>query len=556
MTAPFTLEDLYCSEVGWSLTTATPLQHAKCRIVEGLPLGELASHPDVLAAVGDVASLPTSPGPTEISDLAAIRCGKSEFAACIAAWCSQRVDVSRVRPGDGAPRIPIIAPREDLAHATFVHLMGPMRASPVLRKLIVGEPLSDTVYLRHPSGLPVEVCTLAASSAGTNIVARYLAGLVVEEYPRHPSEQEGGALAVEDIVSNARGRLLDGGIIYKVGTPVVAAGLAYRELVEHWGKPSRDLVVIRGRGPALNPYWWTPERCEELRRRDLRAYRRDVEADFLEAVSAAFSAERVEKSFGTIPTGARLGAELCVIDAASGGEDEFTFAFIRWAMHGERPLFLVTKVGGFDTRRHRANAVYSAIADECRRRGVRWVIGDQREAFLADAEFTRLGLRFHVVNWTNASKHLAVERLISWFRDETILLPRVEKLRSQLLSFEQKTSPSGLVTYGSRKRTHDDYVALLLTAATADAEGLLPWSPYAARQAERIRAAQNARLERLGEQFAIDNHFGAQEATLAMDRRLEREQRGDGLDWLRRRDAARAMGADVPPLSMPEWKGP
>lgn len=49
------------------------------------------------------------------------------------------------------------------------------------------------------------------------------------------------------------------------------------------------------------------------------------------------------------------------------------------------------------------------------------------------------------------------------------MLPRHERLRNELLGFEERISGSGGFTYGARGKNHDDYVALLITAAIADA---------------------------------------------------------------------------------------
>ena len=68
-----------------------------------------------------------------------------------------------------------------------------------------------------------------------------------------------------------------------------------------------------------------------------------------------------------------------------------------------------------------------------------------------------------------------------WLADDLLVLPDHEKLRRQLLAFEEKITPSGALTFGARGAGHDDYVALLLTAAMADAAGHLRGSPYGKR---------------------------------------------------------------------------
>ncbi|MEY4513135.1 MAG: hypothetical protein RLZZ450_5257, partial [Pseudomonadota bacterium] len=45
-------EELLTSSVGFGIATASAAQRAVCRILDGEPLAELASHPDVLELVG------------------------------------------------------------------------------------------------------------------------------------------------------------------------------------------------------------------------------------------------------------------------------------------------------------------------------------------------------------------------------------------------------------------------------------------------------------------------------------------------------------------------
>src|SRR5438552_3658153 len=59
------LERLLMSPAAFGLTTASSLQRAVCRIIDGLPLGELATCAEVRAAIGDVDALPSSP-PAEV----------------------------------------------------------------------------------------------------------------------------------------------------------------------------------------------------------------------------------------------------------------------------------------------------------------------------------------------------------------------------------------------------------------------------------------------------------------------------------------------------------
>lgn len=65
----------------------------------------------------------------------------------------------------------------------------------------------------------------------------------------------------------------------------------------------------------------------------------------------------------------------------------------------------------------------------------------------------------------NTAKGNAVASLRRWLADSRITLPEHRILKNELNCFEEKVTPSGAITFGARGSGHDDYVALLLTAA-------------------------------------------------------------------------------------------
>jgi hypothetical protein len=134
--------------------------------------------------------------------------------------------------------------------------------------------------------------------------------------------------------------------------------------------------------------------------------------------------------------------------------------------------------------------VVARIADAFKQRGVRNVFGDQRESMMTSSAFARHGLRFHECVWTGPKKEAGIATARRWFADRTIVFagPHDEthdRMRDELLSFEERISASGAFTYGARGRRHDDLVALVLTCAIADSIPVepgewpgLPGSPH------------------------------------------------------------------------------
>jgi len=284
-----TLEELFTSPSFFGVTTATPVQRAICRACEGLPLGELAEHPDVVEAFGGAEAVALlAPGgvrPREVDLLGGIRAGKSVLVAAHAWWCSQVADMSRVRPGE-IPRYPLLSVNTKSAEATFNHLAGTILARPLMRALLVGEIGADSLVVRSPSGKPVEIAVAAGARAGANVISVFLCGAAFEEYPRQASEAAGAVVNYDSQLQSASGRVLDGGQILSAGAPWGPTGPAWERFSSGFGRPTADRVIVRATGPQMNPSWWSPQRCAALQRSNPTAYTCDVLAQFADPSSA------------------------------------------------------------------------------------------------------------------------------------------------------------------------------------------------------------------------------------------------------------------------------
>jgi hypothetical protein len=137
-----------------------------------------------------------------------------------------------------------------------------------------------------------------------------------------------------------------------------------------------------------------------------------------------------------------------------------------------------------------ADEIVARLALLCRRHGITTVHSDQREEYALQSLFAKHQLRFIPHAYTSVSKADGMAHLRRWFAEGKLALPRHEKLRSELLSFEEKILPSGAITFGARGSGHDDYVALLITAAIADLDRGLPGSPTRAANSRHIASGR------------------------------------------------------------------
>ena len=283
--------------MAFGLTTASPLQRAICRIADGIPLESLAFDRAVIEALGH-ADIP-SEAPWEMAILSGIRTAKSLIAACGAIHMALTCDVSMLRPGE-IPRVSVVSLRKDLADVVMNHLVGSVKASPLLRTFLMGEPVGDGLMLRHPSGRPVEVSVVAGARAGATLVARWSAGAIFDEFPRMVGGDD-GVVNWDDQRRAVVHRLLKGAKLWHIGSPDAPYGPAYEMVVEHHGNPTPQLVVVRAPAPSMNPVYWTPERIVEARAKDPDGAKTDVDAEFRTPDEALFALESIKRCTRTTP---------------------------------------------------------------------------------------------------------------------------------------------------------------------------------------------------------------------------------------------------------------
>lgn len=169
-----------------------------------------------------------------------------------------------------------------------------------------------------------------------------------------------------------------------------------------------------------------------------------------------------------------------VIDPSSGKKDTWSFGIGSWRDCGGKRRLVFDKIDGFEGafwKQRSGDQIVATVADSLRAQGVHVVHSDQRESLMLRAAFMRHQIRFIEHPWTGPAKERAVSTVRRWLADDLLVLPDHDRLRDELLEFEERATPSGGFTFGARGSGHDDYVALILTAAIADANRSLPGSP-------------------------------------------------------------------------------
>lgn len=511
LASKISLETYFTHPAFFGVTTATPVQRAKCRIVAGESVGELATDPTVLEMCGGCVPA-FHARPREILDISAIRIGKSLFAAALILWLSQTVDLSGTRPSD-IVRIFVVALKIGGTEAVLKHLMEPMLTKPALRSLLVDDPKdislgsikTSGLRIRHPSGKIIEVLPIPLDRAGGSAVSVYCAGVVVDEYPRMIGAED-GVRNVEHFHEAVLGRLLPGAIFLATGSPWQPYGPAYDNTVKYFGKPTEELVVLRTSAKpfvGIAPAWTKKPKQklwphEALERRSPTAYKTDFLAEFADGEEAVFPAQAIEDAWlPTIATPTIYGRPAIFADPSAlrhdywaamvggwahpiaGPEDLYECEFLGEIItpgqgqvvpgkHGwvriledkwgnpipkrdtstSKPWFEVYEIVSWDKNSGaRGLDLVRAVGKMGRKYGADQFIWDGYEQLMLGDMVRRESLRPITLPWQNARKTEAVDHLRTLFIERRVRLPQHELMKNELLRFRARATPGGTFNY-------------------------------------------------------------------------------------------------------------
>lgn len=458
---PFTLETLLTSPDGLGLRTASPLQRAVCRIMDGTPLGDLARHPDVLEAFGTQDWTGQGP-PKEMVVLSAIRSAKSLIAGARAVQQTQTCDVSGLVAGE-VPRVSVLSLKKDLAQVVFGYVCA-LSQGPLLRDRMIGEPSADTVVLRHPSGRPVEIKVTAGSRAGSSLVARWSAGVVFDEAPRMVGVDE-GVVNLDDARSAVLARMLPGATILYPGSPWAPFGPVYEMWRKNKGAPSKNLVVIKAPGWAMNPVYWNPERCADLKARDPAVFATDVAADFADRLLSFLPTEAVEACVrqGMPREPRQHGVEyVAAMDPATRG-NAWTMGIGYMSPTGVRRLAYARQWQGSASTPLSPERVFEEMSHILREYGVSRVSTDQWSFDSLSDTAIRHGIYLDSVIASQQSKVDWFSSLRAWLVDKRVSLLDIPELAQDLKRVQRRVTQTGIsieLPHTSDGR-HCDYAAML-----------------------------------------------------------------------------------------------
>lgn len=466
----------------------------------------LEARADVQRAFGGaeaVQSLRCIGRPTEVLLLAAVRTFKSQLAAAVAIVASQTIDLSDRKPGE-VPRYAIISLTIDHAKATYDHARGMLQSSPLLTSLTDTEPGNYSIVLKTPQGRPAEIKIVALSAAGSAVVSRWLLGVCFDEAPRISVD---GVRNLVETRHNAMGRLLPGAQVLTIGSPWAPVGPIPDQVREFHGHPSKQLVVIRGRGPDLNPKWWTPERCEELRVNKPEVYRTEVEAEFLDPEEALISSIQLDAVTRAAPKDLPFEAGHEYIAAMDPGVkgNAWALVVVTRERSGQRRVVLCRQWRGSKVNPLSPAEVLREVKGTLKPYGITDVYTDQWSSEAIRDLGAARELNVIAYAWTAARRVELFEQLRIAIAEKQLEVCPDQQLRADLLSVRKRVTQSGMTidlpkTADGR---HCDYAAAMALSMWQPLE--LPSEPEMSVDDEppearmpRRRTVQEAFEESLG----------------------------------------------------------
>jgi hypothetical protein len=442
----WSLEEMLSLPAAFGLATPSPSQRAICRIMRGLELDELADDRDVVALVGGddaIDALPAAP-PKEMVLIAGIRGGKSLIAAAAGVYQALHCDLAMLGPGEIA-RVSIVSLSLDIAAVVMGHLVGRVQASPALARLLVEEPGADSLLLHHPSGRQVEVKVVAGARAGGSLVARWCAGVIFDEATRMIGAGD-GVINLDDARKAVLGRLLPGAQIIYLGSAWAPFGPVFAWHQRVFGRPSAQMVVLKATGPAMNPCWWTPERCTELRLADPVAAKTDIDSEFADQHGQLLPSAHIERatrdSAEDVPR-APLHHYVASMDPATRG-NAWTFVVATVDSANRCSVVAAREWIGSPAAPLNPKDVLTEMADVMRVYGVRTVMSDQWSADALRTIAHGVGIGIDDSTQSSSAVYEMYKALETRLSQDTLSLPMHSQLTSDLRRIQRKVTQAGV----------------------------------------------------------------------------------------------------------------
>ena len=369
---------------------------------------------------------PPSYGHEELWLVIGRRGGKSQIAALTAIYeAAFRDYTDLLAPGEVAT-VMVLAADKKQARTVFRYISGLVDQNSMLRNMVTKED-REAIYLSNKAAIEVHTASFRA------VRGYSVACCIADEAAYWRSEDSANPdfeilNAVRPAMATLDGKLL------ALSSPYAKRGELWEQYRRYYGQAG-PVLVAQADSRTMNPT--LPQRVvdraferdpDSARAEYLAKFRTDLES-FLtrEVVDSAIRADPVEIPFD------RRHRYFAFVDPAGGGQDEFTCAI----GHSEGNQVIVDLVRA---RKGVPANIVAEYAEILKAYGVREATSDKYAGSWPSDEFHRHGIKIEHSPKPKSDLYLDALAALNSGRAE---LPPDEKLKSQLLSLERKTSRAG-----------------------------------------------------------------------------------------------------------------
>ncbi len=414
------------------------------------------------------------------------RGGKDSFASGLAAWYAGCVDYSAVtRPGE---KMTVMCLACDRTQAKIVtnYTRGYFHRVPLLGGIVEND-VADGFDLRNGNEVRVFTNNIAATRGKA-------CSLVILDEVAFFSE-DGGSSGKEIYTAVMPSLISSDGMLVAISTPYRKSGLLFEKFTKHYGKNSKDVLVIRGASRTFNPGLSESFIAEQLAE-DFEAASAEWNAvfrsDIGSLVDPALVSRLVAHGRHEIPPMAGV-AYYAFTDPSGGSADSFTLAICH--REDERAVLDLIR------ETQPPFSPESVIEEYCqvlKRYGISEVCGDRYAGLFPQEQFSKRGVNYVTSERNRSEIYLEMLAVINSGRVEFLDHP---KTISQLCALERRTSRAGKDSVNHPPGGHDDLinsVAGAVVNCVGTLDGLSAWLELG-RQAEAEERAVAAKWQRAAE---------------------------------------------------------
>lgn len=374
------------------------------------------------------------------------RGGKTRFAGTLAAYVGGLCDHTGYLASGERGVIPILAANLSQAGRAFSHAKGILQESPELRRLIDGEPTSDTIRLTNRIDIEVRPANFRTIRSITSPLA------ICDEVAFWLIENS--ANPDKEILDALRPALATtGGPLVVISSPHAKKGEVYDAHRRDFGPTGDPLVLVAKAASRVFNSTLPQKTVDRAYARDAAAASAEYGGEFRNDLEAFVSRETVEACVeaGVIERPYVHGLPYrAFVDPSGGGEDDMTLAI----GHAEADVCVVDATRARKTKAPSSpELVVEDYAAVLKSYGLSEVTSDRYGGTWPLEAFRRHGI---TIRFSEQPKSGLYQDFLPVLNSRRVVLPDIEKLVLQISSLERRTARGGRESIDHPPRGHDD----------------------------------------------------------------------------------------------------